>query len=93
MITEISKAELEKILSEKEYTSIVDIREKEEFLDYNIGGINIPAHEITSRISELEPFLNLLVVCSNGTRSSIMARVLQKKLPYTNIFHLSEGIF
>jgi adenylyltransferase/sulfurtransferase len=72
---------------------IVDIREREEFLEKNIGGINIPAHEITARIGEIETKENLVIVCSNGLRSSIMARVIHKKIPAANVYHLSEGIF
>ncbi len=72
---------------------IVDIREREEFLEKNIGGINIPAHEITTRIGEIETKENLVIVCSNGLRSSIMARVIHKKIPSANVYHLSEGIF
>ncbi|MCP9768157.1 rhodanese-like domain-containing protein [Lacihabitans sp. LS3-19] len=90
-IKEIDKAELEELL--KKDALIVDIREKEEFIDFNIGGINIPAHEITTRIAEIESFEDLIIVCSNGTRSSIMARVIHKKIPSANIFHLTEGIF
>ncbi|MBP6618745.1 MAG: rhodanese-like domain-containing protein [Leadbetterella sp.] len=73
--------------------TIVDIREKEEFLEQNIGGINIPAHEITTRLSEISNKENLIIVCSNGLRSSIMARVIHKKIPNANVYHLSEGIF
>lgn len=73
--------------------SIIDIREKEEFLEQNIGGINIPAHEITTRIGEISMKESLIIVCSNGVRSSIMARVIRKKIPNANIYHLSEGIF
>ncbi|HLO44017.1 MAG TPA: rhodanese-like domain-containing protein [Leadbetterella sp.] len=80
-------------LAELQNKILVDIREKEEFLDKNIGGINIPAHEITNRISEFSRHENIVVLCSNGLRSSIMARVIQKKIPNANIYYLSEGIF
>jgi adenylyltransferase/sulfurtransferase len=80
-------------LAELQNKILVDIREKEEFLDKNIGGINIPAHEITNRIREFSRHENIVVVCSNGLRSSIMARVIQKKIPNANIYYLSEGIF
>jgi hypothetical protein len=33
------------------------------------------------------------VACSNGTRSSIVARLLTKKLPEKAIYHLEEGVF
>jgi len=88
-IIEIELSDIEKLKD----ILIVDIREREEFLEKNIGGINIPAHEITTRIGELETKENLVIVCSNGLRSSIMARVIHKKIPNANIYHLSEGIF
>ncbi len=88
-IIEIGLSEIEKISN----PCVIDIREKEEFLEQNIGGINIPAHEITSRILELSEQENLIIVCSNGLRSSIMARVIHKKIPTANVYHLTEGIF
>lgn len=88
-MTEVSKEELAKFKD----SEIVDVREKEEFSEYNIGGRNVPAHELNYFLLELEKEEKLLVVCSNGMRSSIVARVLQKKLPTTAIYHLTEGIF
>ncbi len=88
-IIEIELSDLEKL---KDFL-VVDIREREEFLEKNIGGINIPAHEITTRIGEIKIKENLVIVCSNGLRSSIMARVIHKKIPTANVYHLSEGIF
>lgn len=82
---------LEKLKDFKD-SEIVDVREREEFIEYNVGGRNIPAHELNHYMAELELEKKLLVLCSNGMRSSIMARVLQKKLPDTPIYHLSKGI-
>lgn len=70
----------------------VDVREKIEFAEYNVGGRNIPAHELNYFLNELEKEEKLVVYCSNGLRSSIVARVLAKKLPTIPIFHLSSGI-
>ncbi|MCP9764526.1 rhodanese-like domain-containing protein [Lacihabitans soyangensis] len=88
-IIEIGLSEIQKIPN----SIIIDIREKEEYLEQNIGGINIPAHEITTRLIEISNKENLIIVCSNGLRSSIMARVIHKKIPTANVYHLSEGIF
>lgn len=90
--TEIDRSQMEELIKLKS-TEIVDIREKWEFLDFNIGGMNVPAHEINEYKATMEKFDQLIVVCSNGTRSSIVARVLAKKLPKTKIYHLEEGIF
>lgn len=89
---EISQNELEGILSKPD-TILLDVREVTEFADFNIGGINIPPHEITERLEEIENYKTIVVACSNGTRSSIVARLLTKKLPNVSILHLEEGIF
>ncbi len=90
--TEISQNDLEKILS-KPKTILLDVREISEFADFNIGGINIPPHEVLERLEELQAFETIIVACSNGTRSSIVARLLTKKLPNVKILHLEEGVF
>lgn len=92
MYTEITQKQLEEFKS-KPSTVLLDVRETWEYNDFNIGGINIPPHEITDRLSEIEGYENIIVACSNGTRSSIVARLLTKKLPETTIYHLEEGIF
>lgn len=88
----ITQAELEKY-REIDNTAVVDVQEKWEFVDFNVGGINIPPHEITERLDELRAFENIIVVCTNGTRSAIVARLLSKKLPDKKIYHLEEGIY
>lgn len=90
--TEISQQDLQATLA-KPKTLLLDVREIWEFTDFNIGGINIPPHEITERLEELSNYDTIIVACSNGTRSSIVARLLTKKLPTKDILHLEEGIF
>ena len=90
--TEISQQALQATLA-KPKTLLLDVREVWEFADFNIGGINIPPHEITERLDELSNYDTIIIACSNGTRSSIVARLLTKKLPTKEILHLEEGIF
>jgi rhodanese-related sulfurtransferase len=89
---QISQSGIAEILKQ-ESTSIVDIRDPWEFSDFNIGGMNVPAHGLNEHKEQIQSYKNIIVVCSNGTRSSIVARVLGKKLPNTTIYHLEEGIF
>lgn len=88
-MTEITLEALKERFKDSE---IVDVRERDEFVDFNIGGRNIPAHEINHFLPELEKEDKLAVICSNGLRSSIVARVLQKKLPTIPVFHLTYGM-
>ncbi len=90
--TEITQNDLDSLLS-KNKTILLDVREISEFADFNIGGINIPPHEILERLQELQNYKTIIVACSNGTRSSIVARLLTKKLPNVKILHLEEGVF
>lgn len=83
---------MEEILATKNAT-IVDVRERSEFLDFNIGGLNVPAHLVNEHLEQLQKFDVLIIVCSNGSRSHILTRVFQKKLPKKIILHLEEGIF
>ncbi len=91
-IIEISRLEFAELLKDAK-TLILDIRENEEFTDFNVGGINVPAHLLSSYYEILEKQEKIIVVCSNGMRSSIISRVLNKKLKNTTILHLSEGLF
>ena len=90
--TEISQNDLKSILSNPK-SILLDVREISEFADFNIGGINIPPHEVIERLEEMKNYQTIVVACSNGTRSSIVARLLRKKLPEKTILHLEEGVF
>ena len=90
--TEISQNDLKSTLSNPK-SILLDVREISEFADFNIGGINIPPHEVTERLDELKNYQTIVVACSNGTRSSIVARLLKKKLSEKTILHLEEGVF
>jgi rhodanese-related sulfurtransferase len=90
--TEISQNDLKSILSNPK-SILLDVREISEFADFNIGGINIPPHEVIERLEEIKNYQTIVVACSNGTRSSIVARLLRKKLPEKTILHLEEGVF
>lgn len=73
---------------------LIDVREPWEFEEFNIGGINIPLAEIRKNRELLAPYLNLIVVCTNGTRSKVAAmdycRVAEWK--EKTIFHVKGGI-
>lgn len=91
-IKNITQSELQQFLQQPK-TLLLDVRERDEFMDFNIGGLNIPPHEITNRAIELIDYQQIVIACSNGMRSGIVAKMLQKKLANTFIFHLEEGVF
>jgi rhodanese-related sulfurtransferase len=94
MINEVKEIDAKefKILKSKAFTLVVDVREHDEFQSFNVGGFNMPAHLLKENLQDLEKYKTLIIICSNGLRSQIMARVIQKKIPSAKVFHLTEGI-
>ena len=59
-------------------TTIVDVRTEEEFLEGNVkGSINIPLHEVVSRVEELKKIQPLVLCCLSGNRSGQATAFLQ----------------
>lgn len=91
--TDISSAELEGMIIHPD-SIVVDVREPWEFEEFNVGGLNIPLADIRERRAELLPFQNIIVVCTNGTRSRVAAKDYCRAelfLP-KQIYHLRGGI-
>ena len=91
-MSEINQTELAEVL-ESQNATLVDVREVIEFNDFNIGGINVPAHLLNENMEKLRQFDVLIIACSNGTISHIMQRVFKKKLPEKTVLHLTGGIY
>jgi len=91
--TDISLAELEEMAVDSA-SIVVDVREPWEFEEFNVGGINIPLADIRERRAELLPFQNIIVVCTNGTRSRVAAKdyCRAESLLEKQIYHLEGGI-
>ena len=73
---------------------VVDVREKWEFEEFNEGGINIPLSEIREKRPLLAPYDNLLVICTNGTRSRVAAMDYCRVEEWAGktIYHLKGGL-
>lgn len=73
---------------------VVDVREKWEYEEFNEGGLNIPLSEIREKRPLLASYGNILVVCTNGTRSRVAAMDYCRIPEWSdkNIFHLEGGL-
>lgn len=73
---------------------VVDVREKWEYEEFNEGGLNIPLSEIREKRSLLVHYTNILVVCTNGTRSRVAAMDYCRVPEWAdkNIYHLEGGL-
>lgn len=91
--TDISLDELEAIAAQANAV-VIDVREPWEFEEFNVGGLNIPLADIREHRDELLPFQQIIVVCTNGTRSRVAAKdyCRAESLQNKQIYHLKGGI-
>ena len=61
-------------------TTIIDVRSQSEFLGGHVkGSINIPLHQIVSRIDELLTMQPMVLCCASGSRSGQATAYLKEQ--------------
>jgi len=90
-MTHISPQDL-KVLLSKDKVFLLDVREKNEHTDYNIGGTLIPLNEILQRSAQIPTNQPVIVYCKKGIRSQIAIQRLEEKFGFTNLINLSGGM-
>ena len=91
---EITVAEVKKRLDEGERLHIIDVREPDEYAEYNIGGRLIPLGNITAmQLDELEDLKDeeLIIHCRSGKRS-LQACLFLETMGYTNVKNVIGGV-
>ncbi len=91
-VGEITPAELKRRLERGERPLILDVREAEELAIAPFpGAAHIPMGDVPSRLSELDPDRETVVVCHRGIRSAQVAMYLAR-LGFEHVSNLSGGI-
>lgn len=88
-IQEISSDELKANLVDY---FLVDVREKEEYALFNIGGKNIPLSELEKQLSKIPKDKPVVIHCQGGSRSRQAIQLLQNKHGFRNLFNLTKGL-
>jgi hydroxyacylglutathione hydrolase len=89
-IQQIHPAEAHKLLANGAH--LFDVRGGDEYRDEHIPGAHhIPMGAVLNRLDELPRDGYLLVQCGGGTRSQIVASLLQRQ-GFTNVLNLAGGI-
>ncbi len=90
---DITVGELKQRQASNESLNILDVREKWEYEEDNIGAQLLPLGEIHVRISEIEQFKNeeLIVHCRTGGRSGRAQKYLVSQ-GFTKVRNLLGGI-
>jgi adenylyltransferase/sulfurtransferase len=89
---QLTYEELKRWEAEKKSFQIIDVREKEEHLAFNIGGALIPLGEIQKNVEKLELHLPIVFYCKRGIRSQIAIQRLSKRIDTANFYNLHKGI-
>ncbi|MEP6711163.1 MAG: HesA/MoeB/ThiF family protein [Ferruginibacter sp.] len=88
---EISPAILWEKINNKEVLQLIDVREEEERVKYNIGGENIPLHKLLNNPEVINLTNTIIMYCEYGSRSLSAVTTLHEQ-GVKNIYSLQGGI-
>ena len=90
----ISVTELKDRIAKNETLHLLDVREPDERLEFNIGGTFIPLGQVMAmQTDELESLKNeeIICYCRSGKRSTQAAMMLET-MGFTNVVNLEGGM-
>jgi len=91
-IGEIEAAELKRRLEREAELKLLDVREPEEAAYAPFAGaLQVPIGDVPSRLSELDPQAEWVVICHHGIRSAQVAMYLAR-MGFARVSNLSGGI-
>jgi rhodanese-related sulfurtransferase len=91
-LSEIDPTELKQRIDKGERPLIVDVREPWEIATASIPGtLNIPMGDIPSRLTELDPDRETIVMCHHGVRSAQVAMYFARN-GFERVLNLTGGI-
>jgi len=90
---EISVQGLKAKMDNKEDFVLIDVREKYEYEEFNIGAKLIPLGEIMGALEDLEEFKGkeIIIHCRSGKRSA-MAQQLMLQAGFSDVKNLVGGV-
>jgi len=87
----ITVVQLKDLLQDPGAIQLIDVREHEEYAEFNIGGELIPLGDITRQAGRISTDKPVVFYCRKGIRSAIAIQRLQERFPYTNLINLIGG--
>jgi rhodanese-related sulfurtransferase len=92
-MSDITTDELKQRMDASEKLNIFDVREPQEYEEFNIGATLIPLGELPNRITELENLKDqeIIVHCRSGARSN-NAKMFLEDAGFTNVRNLLGGM-
>jgi rhodanese-related sulfurtransferase len=92
-MADITSEELKERIDKGEPLNVIDVREVDEYAEYNIGAINIPLGELPGRLAEFEHLKGseIIVHCRSGARSA-NAKMFLLDAGFVNVRNLLGGM-
>jgi adenylyltransferase/sulfurtransferase len=91
-VPDIGPQELKRRLDAGETLTVLDVREPWELALASLPGtLNIPLNEVPARLGEMDPHVELVVMCHGGVRSRRAAEFLSAR-GFTHVANLAGGI-
>lgn len=90
---DINVQELKQKLDQDEKFLFIDVRERHEYEDFNLGGKLIPLGDIPEAIASLEEHKSdeIVIYCRSGQRSGMAQQFLQQH-GFSNVRNLTGGV-
>jgi rhodanese-related sulfurtransferase len=89
----IIPSDLKEKLDNKEEIVLIDVREKFEHNDFNIGGTLIPMNTVFEQIEKIPKDKTVVLYCAKGIRSAMVIQRLEEKYGYNNLVNLTGGMY
>jgi molybdopterin/thiamine biosynthesis adenylyltransferase/rhodanese-related sulfurtransferase len=90
-VPEISQEELNEMLIKEEDFQLIDVREKEEYQQENIGGELMPLSEFEQHVAKISRSNKIVIHCQSGKRSLVAVGKLLEK-GFENVYSLKGGM-
>ena len=87
----ITAIALKQKMDDGEVFQLIDVREADEHLEFNISGELIPLSTIVQEIEKIATDKPVIIYCRKGIRSQVAIQRLLEKFPFTNLINLIGG--
>ena len=93
-MTNISVSKLKERIAANETIHLLDVREPDERLEFNIGGVFIPLGQVMAmQTDEIENLKNEEVICyCRSGKRSMQAAMMLETFGFTNVVNLEGGM-
>ena len=92
-VSSITAATLKEWMNDSdEHFQLIDVREKAEYDQWNIGGLLIPLSQLEDKVLQIDRDRTVVIHCQSGVRSKKAIRLLSEKYGFTKLVNLERGL-